>query len=505
MGPAGADGEDGEDGPMGPTGPIGATGAAGATGATGATGPAGADGAPGQDGVDGDPGMPGPQGPQGSVGAMGPFVDTGSCDHHESAAWPPVGPAGRDLAGAYPDPTVAKASKSFRFAGTAVLDVNAGSGSNDVSITDLAVLYITITGGPASPAINGLAGGVDGRVLRLENADDTVDLVIAHEASGSTSTNRFYLVDDDEMVGYTIHPGEALTVMYSGQRSRWIPLSMMRGTRHAGAHSEGGDDPIAEFNGGTQGDILYRSASIWAKLAAGVAGQFLKTGGTGANPSWSDLGSLIGLQVKNAGDTTYTPTSGTKRALVIFCAGGGGGGASDWAAGTTAAGGSGGGGGGTCWYYVSSVSGTYTIAIGTGGAGGVVGVSSGAGGTGNNSTFTNGATTVTANGGSGGAQSTAGSTLAFVVGGAGGGTTNATFGVTGDTGQHGITYSGSAATGGKGGNCALFGTGGGSRVAQANGIAGVGFGSGGSGGVSTAADRDGGNGAAGKMLVLEFA
>lgn len=36
-----------------------------------------------------------------------------------------------------------------------------------------------------------------------------------------------------------------------------------------------------------QGDILYRGASSWARLAAGEAAQFLKTGGSGANPAWA--------------------------------------------------------------------------------------------------------------------------------------------------------------------------------------------------------------------------
>lgn len=35
-----------------------------------------------------------------------------------------------------------------------------------------------------------------------------------------------------------------------------------------------------------QGDILYRGASVWERLAAGTAGLFLKTGGAGANPLW---------------------------------------------------------------------------------------------------------------------------------------------------------------------------------------------------------------------------
>ena len=54
--------------------------------------------------------------------------------------------------------------------------------------------------------------------------------------------------------------------------------------------------------GNTQGDILYRDASGWAKLGAGTAGQVLQTGGAGANPSWAD--SAGGITVMTALATT---------------------------------------------------------------------------------------------------------------------------------------------------------------------------------------------------------
>jgi hypothetical protein len=38
----------------------------------------------------------------------------------------------------------------------------------------------------------------------------------------------------------------------------------------------------------TQGAVLYRGASAWAALTPGTSGQFLQTGGTGANPSWAN-------------------------------------------------------------------------------------------------------------------------------------------------------------------------------------------------------------------------
>lgn len=44
------------------------------------------------------------------------------------------------------------------------------------------------------------------------------------------------------------------------------------------------------FTSQAQGDILYRDSSTWARLPAGTSGQFLKTQGTGANPTWASAG-----------------------------------------------------------------------------------------------------------------------------------------------------------------------------------------------------------------------
>lgn len=44
--------------------------------------------------------------------------------------------------------------------------------------------------------------------------------------------------------------------------------------------------PILDQISTTWGDVLFRGDSDWQALAAGTAGQFLKTNGAGADPSW---------------------------------------------------------------------------------------------------------------------------------------------------------------------------------------------------------------------------
>lgn len=51
------------------------------------------------------------------------------------------------------------------------------------------------------------------------------------------------------------------------------------------AYSTTGGKNITELTG-TQGDVLYHNGTSWQKLAAGTAGQVLRTNGAGANPSW---------------------------------------------------------------------------------------------------------------------------------------------------------------------------------------------------------------------------
>lgn len=56
-----------------------------------------------------------------------------------------------------------------------------------------------------------------------------------------------------------------------------------------------------------QGDLAYFNGSIWTRLGAGTSGQFLKTQGAGANPTWgtpetASFGYLYGLIIAN--DTT---------------------------------------------------------------------------------------------------------------------------------------------------------------------------------------------------------
>jgi hypothetical protein len=76
----------------------------------------------------------------------------------------------------------------------------------------------------------------------------------------------------------------------------------------AGTNGTDGTDLTSTLT--TQGDIVYRNASGLARLGAGTSGQFLKTQGTGANPTWDTVVSkILGTSYISYGSRFQPPTS----------------------------------------------------------------------------------------------------------------------------------------------------------------------------------------------------
>ncbi len=221
------------------------------------------------------------------------------------------------------------------------------------------------------------------------------------------------------------------------------------------------------------------------------------------NTSITASGSLLNRQILTAG-TLYTPTAGTNSVILVMVGAGGGGGGVRGTVSTSGASG-GGGAGGLLMVMVTSISGSYSYSIGAGGIGGAGGVPNN-GGIGGNTTFTNGATVYTANGGGGGTAMTSSGTLQVAAGGNGGTvSTNGDVNGAGEPGSPGITIS---STGGVSGNGGSTGYGGGGQCKTTDAALGnsaAGYGAGGAGVMRTVgANGQGGNGTTGVIIVYEY-
>ena len=205
------------------------------------------------------------------------------------------------------------------------------------------------------------------------------------------------------------------------------------------------------------------------------------------------------VTVLSSGSGTYTlPTS--CKAILIRMVGGGGGGGSAAATGPGAcSAGGGGASGGYIEHLIASPSASYSYAVGAAGA-----IN---GGTGGNTTF--GTSLLTANGGTGGANSGAGTAAFNIANGGDGGTATGgnILNIKGSTGGFALVGGLVNQTcGGFGGMSLLGHATGATTDTGATGRAGLGYGSGGSGGqtIANQSAQNGGTGASGGIIILEF-
>ena len=116
---------------------------------------------------------------------------------------------------------------------------------------------------------------------------------------GAYSGATAYVVDDVvESSGSSYICIAATTGNAPPNASYWEQMSS------AGTNGTDGTDLGTTLT--TQGDIVYRDASGLARLGAGTSGQVLQSGGTGANPSWTNVASDY---VKLAETTITTNTN----------------------------------------------------------------------------------------------------------------------------------------------------------------------------------------------------
>lgn len=167
------------------------------------------------------------------------------------------------------------ATQSGTFSGT-----SSGTNTGDVTLNGTPD-YITISGQTITRGLIDLATDVTGD-LPLSNvaqASAASVLLGRGSASGAGDFQEITLGTNLSMSGTTLNAtgGSGSGDVVGDDTSTTI--------QNIVAYSTTGGKNITELTG-TQGDVLYHNGTSWQKLAAGTAGQVLRTNGAGSNPDW---------------------------------------------------------------------------------------------------------------------------------------------------------------------------------------------------------------------------
>lgn len=343
-------------------------------------------------------------------------------------------------------------------------------------------------------------------MLTLQGASETIRVV-----SDNTATLDVYASFTDDVAGTITTKGPQGTAISTATTTPVVAApgaSNRRAISHLIIENKSGAttaNPIVQWFDGTNAFQLIQTS-----LAPGESlhyedgdGWRVCSADGSVKQTTSGPGQFLRRTIYTTGSAaTHTFLAATRAVRAIGLACGGGGGGCSSSASNCAVGG-GGAAGGLFDVLVTGTAfstGTYTVSATGGTAGANTG---GTGGTGADTTLVIGATTYTAKGGLGGVGQTFGTAAAAVLGGAGVVSTNANINGAGAPGGWAYRVSGTVGVSGAGGS-SIYGSGGNARNTQGAGNAAIGFGAGGGGGCALSAAVTGGAGGPGLLIIEEY-
>jgi hypothetical protein len=194
------------------------------------------------------------------------------------------------------------------FTGPTVAKVNGSSVPAGGSLTTGNVLQVTGSAALGYAALN-LAGGSNYVTGTLPNTNlpaattGAAGIVQLTNNLGGTSTSP-------TVTGLTITSQAQGDILYYNGSS-WVRLAASTDgyflkTGGAGANPSWTKPTATDLSitSQAQGDILYYNGTNWVRLAAGTSGQYLKTRGAGQNPAWANASDLI-ITSQAQGDLLY--------------------------------------------------------------------------------------------------------------------------------------------------------------------------------------------------------
>lgn len=138
------------------------------------------------------------------------------------------------------------------------------------------------------------------RLYKINTGAATVSSYEDHRAGSGGVFGASASPLDDGDKGDIVVSGSGATWTVDNNVVSYAKMQDVSATKRViGRNTSGSGDPeevtlsqlLDWIGSAAQGDILYRDASGWARLAAGTSGYFLKANGAGANPSWAAPGS----------------------------------------------------------------------------------------------------------------------------------------------------------------------------------------------------------------------